>query len=493
MRTLESEPFVALLRAHLSAKKSARRKDHFLPVLSILPRTDDPLSSLPAFPLTLFEKYFLLDTSEDFPMLVDGVFHFTGCFEPEKFETALHEALQRQPLFTRKIEKRNGKYYWVPSNEPLVIQWLEAPPDWNGKAWNEPIDIFRRNGLDVYVVHQGDETKIYYRCHHICTDGIGFYRFFLDVFVLYAQKCGVGIDVPVPVVSERILDRDRMEPGELPEKIGVFRIVFDTVKEIVRWLREKPIFVGRRAESENSNAQICRKTYTVAEETLDRCRAMAREANCTLNDLLTAAFFVLLEQRCQDANADRSNRGNRIRLMIPINMRQPGCETIPATNMISYVFLTKKPSECRADRNFLLGISNEMRIIKDWQVGYMFWDALRFFDWIPGGLRLMTGTKRCRAGMVFSNMGVVERYFGETFSTSGSGIVEIAGMRLDRVESFAPCRPLTNLSVAAHRQAGKLLLSCEYNRTYLSEAELDQMFNDYETVLRRFSRNENDE
>ena len=441
------------------------------------------VTELSEFPLTLFEKYFLLDASDEFPMLVDGVFHFSGRFKPEKFEEAVRECLERQPLFLRKIERRKGDFFWVPCDGPFEIQWPDTPPDLNGVEWNEPIDLFKRNGLDLYVYHQNEETKVYYRCHHICTDGAGFYRFIGEVLAAYAVKCGTTVKMFKPVVQERILDRADFKPGELPGKIGFWRIVYDTFREIVRWLHEKPLFIGRR-KNEVTGPRFGRKTYVIGSETVKRCRIGIRSAGCTLNDLLIAAFFELLWKRETEQNQRREQNRNRIRLMIPVNMRWPGSEDIPAANMISYVFLTKKKADC--DSNLLRVVHDEMQVIKNWQVGYIFLDALRFFDRVPGGLRMMTSGKKCLASMVFSNMGSVERCFGDTFPDTGPGIVDIGDLRLEYLESFAPCRHLTNLSVAACFQSDRLVLCCEYDRVYLAEEELDTMFGVYEAILEKF-------
>lgn len=445
------------------------------------------LTELPEIPLTLFEKYFLLDASNEFPMLVDGVFHFSGHFESMKFEEAVHECLERQPLLLRKIEKKGRRFYWVPWNDSFEIQWLKTPPNINGPEWNEPIDLFQRNGLDLYVYHHGNETKIYYRCHHICTDGVGFYRFISEVLTVYAIKCASPIKLSKPVVARRILDRADFKPKELPKKIGFFKIIYETIREIVRWIREKPIYIGQR-KNETPDSRFGRKTYVIDAEIIERYRVKIKSVDCTLNDLLLAAFFKLLWN--QETKETVEQKGNRMRLMIPVNMRWPGSDDIPATNIISYVFLTKKKFDCNVGSDLLSTIHDEMQIIKNYQVGYMFFDALRFFDCIPGGLRMMTGGKSCLAGMVFSNMGSIERCFDNVFSNTESGVVNIAGLQLEFVESYAPCRHLTNISIAATLQSGKLVLCCEYDRLYLSENELDRMIGEYETTLNDLSQKE---
>ena len=91
----------------------------------------EPLPEM--MPLTLFEKYFLFDTTPEFPMQVDGVFHFSGCADKERLEMSLQKCLEKQPLLIRKIEKRGGQYYWVADERLFEIRQLDSPLDINSQ------------------------------------------------------------------------------------------------------------------------------------------------------------------------------------------------------------------------------------------------------------------------------------------------------------------------------------------------------------------------
>lgn len=434
-------------------------------------------------PLTVFEKYFLLDASEEFPMICDGSFHFTGIVDRDVFQEAVQDALKRQPLLTRKIKKRRRRFYWVPVQERFEIVQLETPPDVNCQEWNRPFDLFTTNGLELYACVNEMKTEIYYRCHHLCTDGTGIFRFFSDVFTEYAKRCGQPIAERFPLRPERIADRNNFPPSELPGKISFFRILYDTVREVVKWLQEKPIPLETEVETvDTTKGRFGRKTYFISMERVDEYRRYAKSQNSNLNDfLMTGLFTALSEQHLV------GRQGNRLRMMIPVNMRWPGSEDIPAANILSYVFLTKKKAACRRSRELLTEIHNEMQIIKDWQVGFMFLDALRFFNALPGGLRFMTGGKKCLASLVFSNIGTVEKFFDDDFAHTGDevgrGILQCGNLRLDRADAYAPCRRRTNLSVVASTQAGNLLIGCLFDRKFISDEWVDHWFDDLKMLL----------
>ena len=422
-------------------------------------------------PLTLFEKYFLFDTTLEFPMLVDGVLHFSGYVDKERLETSLRKCLNKQPLLTRKIEKRSGQYYWVVAERPVEIRLLDSPLDINSPDWNSPIDLFQKPGLEFAVYYSETETKLYYRCPHLCTDGSGFYRFLGDVLAAYHGEVEATMS---PIVPQRILDRAKYQPVELPAKISFFQILYSTTKEIIRWIREQPLALGRKKEPLTIR-NFYRKTYVFHEE-LYRClRYFSETQGWMMNDILTSAWFSVL--------ASCGNSDDLYRLMFPVNMRWKGSEDIPAANIISYVFLSRKGSQCHWNNDLVAELHGIMTYIKDWQIGFMFLNGLRFFNRIPFGLRLMTSGKRCLATLVFSNVGNIEKFFGYRFEKIDDGICKTSNLTLTHIESYAPCRHLTNLSAVASVQGNKLVLCCSFDRNYLSEEDVDALVRDYEKLL----------
>ena len=424
-----------------------------------------------SIPLTLFEKYFLFDTTPEFPMLVDGVLHFSGCADKERLETSLRKCLNKQPLLTRKIEKRSGQYYWVVAEHPVGIRLLDSPLEINSPDWNSPIDLFQKPGLEFAVYYSETETKLYYRCPHLCIDGSGFYRFLGDVLAAYHGE--VETTMP-PIVPQRILDRDKYQPAELPKKISFPKILYSTAKEIIRWMQEKPLALGQK-KGPLTVRNFYRKTYFLKGETYRHLSCFAETLGWTVNDILTGAWFGVL--------ASCGNSNDLYRLMFPVNMRWKGSEDIPAANIISYVFLSRKGSQCRWNNDLLAELHDIMKYIKDWQIGFMFLSGLRFFNRLPFGLRLMTSGKRCLATLVFSNVGNIEKFFGCRFEKIDDGICKTSNLTLTHIESYAPCRHLTNLSAVASVQGNKLVLCCSFDRNYLSEEDVDALVRDYEELL----------
>ena len=428
-------------------------------------------------PLTLFEKYFLLDTSVDYPMLLEGKIVLTGNLDKGVFEQAVQKALESHPLFVRKIEKKWGRFLWSGTLEPFAITWLGLP------GCDMPSIVATGTfpndcPLQLFVEKNDDLAVIYYVCHHLRCDAIGLFRFFGDIFAAYAICQGEQIEEHSTIEQARIVERDRFEEKELPEKLGFLQILKETVKGVVQWLSVRPLTLGLSHPSENM-PHFGKSLYSIPIETGDELKQFAKRHSVTLNDLAVTLFYAAVAKWQCDLHSSHENEF--IRFNIPINMRGQGSGAIPAANMISYAFLTCKIRDCLGGRHELLSnIHEEMQVIKDWQVGFMFLDGLAFFNRIPGGLSRLLRSKRCLASLVFSNAGIIEQSFGHVFRKSNDHKLLFGNVRLESMEPFAPCRRKTHLAIVLATHADKMALCCNYDRRFISDNQMQLLLEYYE-------------
>ena len=430
-------------------------------------------------PLTLVEKYFLLDTSVDYPMLLEGKIILTGNLDKNAFEQAVKKALESHPLFLRKIEKNRGRFFWSRTLEPYAVTWLDLP----GRDSPSTVDdgTFPKDcPLQIQVEKNNDRAVIHYVCHHLRCDAAGLFRFFGDIFAAYATEQGEKVEEYNAIKQEDIVERDRFQEKELPEKLSCFQILKDTVREVVRWLIVRPLTLGRRHSDLTENTpRFGKMSYSIPAETGDELRQYARRHSVTLNDLTVTLFYRAVAKWHRALFSSHENEF--LRFNIPINMRGPGNESIPAANMISYAFLTHKIKDCLGGHCELLSdIHEEMQLIKDWQVGFMFLDGLAFFNRIPGGLRGLLRSKRCLASLVFSNVGNIEQSFGHAFRKSDDQKPRFGNMQLESLEPFAPCRRKTHLAIVLMTLDGKMSFCCNYDRQFISDDQMRQLLDYYE-------------
>ena len=430
-------------------------------------------------PLTLVEKYFLLDSTADYPMGIVGKFVLTGNLDRDHFERAVQKSLKSHPLFLRKTEKRLGSLFWSRASSPLNILWSDTLADGFLPDADEALAL-ENYPLFVKVERTDSSAVIHFHCHHARCDGVGVYRFWGDVFSAYAAFQGQSVGEATPIELRKILERDKFQDKDLPEKMGFFRIVWENIKGVGQWLSVRPKALGRnRSPLPEGEIRFGKTTFHISRETNDRLRRYAKRCSVRLNDLFLALLYRAIARWQLDLFESKGNED--LRINVPVNMRWKGCDAIPATNIIGYAFLTRKIKNCLSDRHRLLdSIHDEMQIIKDWHVGLMFLDALAFFNRIPGGLRRMVRSKNCLASLVFSNVGMIERLLGHDFQKSDDQKLLFGNMCLDTLESFAPCRNKTRLTIVLATFAEQITLCCNYERQFISDEQMQLLLRYYD-------------
>ena len=429
-------------------------------------------------PLTLFEKYFLMDSSVEYPMLIKGRLTLTGDLNRKNFETAVQQALDSHPLFLKKIAKQCGYFYWTRDEEPFAVKWLDEPSSNVLSMFYHDIDEYYP--MRMAVEKRDDHAIVHYFCHHARCDGMGLFRFWGDIFAAYAAAQGETVPDACPIELERIVERDRFQEKELPEKLSAFRIFWESLKGVVKWLRLRPLPLGeKKSEFLSDEPRFGEMSHLCPPESVEQLQQYAKLHDAKLNDLVMTLLFTAVAKWQRDRFASGENR--IIRFNIPVNMRWDGCERSPAANIISYDFMTRTIHDCLSDlRPLLNGVHEEMQFFKDWQTTFIFLDALAFFNRIPGGLRRMVRSKTSLASLVYSNVGVLDRTFGREFRRSQDQKPLFGNMQLDDMRAYAPCRRMTHLTIVFATLANRMTLHCHYDREFISDEDMRLLLQYYD-------------
>jgi hypothetical protein len=399
-------------------------------------------------PLVPFEQYLLLDDRPDYPMTFIVQISLSGEIIRSLFETALEEARLRHPLLRALIQKIRGKgLCWVSADLKPQIDWadLDVPLNYAG---NRNIDLTSETGLRIWIRHRDDKCVITFQFHHCCCDGIGSFQFIGDLLACYGMHAAAPGNTPVlrPIDLKTLPERGRLPKAELETSVSRMRIVWDTVREAVKWAgrRITPLHLPASSVSEN---QKLSPLSGVDIECIDaakteRLRIVATANNATLNDLLLRDAFLTIDEWQSRYSAD--NAGDWFRIAMPTNLRPARRHSMPATNILSYTFLTRRAGECRDARKLLDGIQRETQLIKRWKLGFYFLAGVTFMQRIPGALSLCTSGKSCLSTVLLTNLGADgSRCFTARFPRQ-SGRIIAGNLRLDNIIGVPPLRPNTH-------------------------------------------------
>ena len=431
------------------------------------------LSTLFPLPLTVFERYMLLDDRPEYPMTFPMEFEFQGEVERGALEAALDEALARHPLLSARMEEggRGGPCFVAGPEDRPRLAWETAGGPLPFPA-GEPIDLTREAGSRFWL-RQGDGcATLNTQFHHACCDGMGAFRFLGDLFAGYGQRtAGEG---PRPEMApwdlEALRTRDQFAFAP-PEPVGLPRILWSTVVETTKWALRRPRPLAVPAASNGALAEP-RPYPDLAVHQFDEpqsraLRQQASQCGATVNDLLLRDLFLTMAEWNQEHGAGRKE--GWLAINMPQNLRQRSDERMPAANKMGYVFLTRHTRQLDDADTLLQGIRTETELVKQWSAGLFFISGLQWSLKVPGLCRRLMAGNGCFATTVLSNLGDFGRRVPGRFPREGARLL-IGNLRLDACRLAPPPRPLTHATLAVFTYANRLNLNLLRGRDFPAPA-----------------------
>ena len=428
--------------------------------------------------LTPFEEYMLLDDQPAYPMSCFFMIKLRGRFNVSVFESALQKALEYHPLLTSSVTETNGQFYWHNTGKmPDVVRLpldeeCRFPASKGINLFHEPaLKITLRNGItDPAVVELDGQTNIIFDVHHSASDAAGIARFIEDILCGYAHQTGFAEIQKEPVEPDLLVRRGSFgrKPGKLRRTLpkqfwGLFRAWKFLMYKI---LPLTPNTSDRDAPMPVAGYPAILHRDLTASET-QRVQQRAKQLGISINDLfLCAAFFAM--QHWREQHVTNKKRGY-LRVAVPINLRTPADDRMPAANIVSMVFLDRKPEKIRDSESFYHGIYHEMQHIKQNNLGWAFIHGLTVYQRIFGSFRRMVQQNRCWTTATVTNLG---RVFADVPLPTQEGRVQIGeSLELIGVETSPPVRPWTALGISVLTYADCMTINVHYDSGVLAHSD----------------------
>lgn len=348
-------------------------------------------------------------------------FLIEGDLNLEEMRQAFVQTLHSHPLLaSRAIRAKDGAgYQWDVEPNPEIAAFTDA--FLNQKEWKEfsnCIDPFRGPNSRLVICRLSDlpERKKHYllsfHFHHAVTDGIGSFEFCSDVFQTYLRAVKKGFeDISNGDKKQRRVSRKTLSPILLTERSLLDRRIpypvktstayFFLAKELARFLfsfpaRIRSIRPGKSLSKLPTNAPTANEIeyfnhdtcfgsqcdisgFEVSPEIVDILRRFAQLHEATLNHILLAATF-----RALGAMPVRwSLFAHPWVAVLPVNMRRPTTNRIPAHNGIGYAFVRRSKVACLDWRSNFPSLKTELDAIQDWKLAGLFVDALAYIRTFP--------------------------------------------------------------------------------------------------------------
>lgn len=463
------------------------------------------LASLFPLPLSDFEYYMFVDDRPTHPMVFVVAVDVAGTLSRGAFETAVSAALAVHPLFSCRIARvaRRG-WCWVADPQSAAdIRWTEIPEPQSGEReavsavaaeWPDipiqALDLQRHSGLLIEVMHRRLCGRIVFHLHHSCCDGIGALEFVGEILARYGQQTAAEAESRPefePPCVQKLRDRDTMDTGPAVTQRHR-RSVKRVIGKVRRLLLRRPLPLRPlSAESRSSAAPV--PARAIQSRMLPRSvsrglRALAARRSVSVNDLLIREMLLQIldwNQRAGEVPSD-----SWLRVSVPVSMRTAQHERMPATNIVSYAFVTRRVSECRNPEELLASIHRQTSDVLYHREGIVALRFLHFLRLIPGAMKLVLGFKSCFCTVVLANVGDLRKRFSGHMPLQRN--LWVAGnLTVEGICGVAPVRPNTRAAVTIGEYGGQLCVHLRTDATVISRDDTERFLAEYSERLVRLA------
>jgi hypothetical protein len=204
-------------------------------------------------------------------------------------------------------------------------------------------------------------------------------------------------------------------------------------------------------------------SHHFSEEETESLRRTARRLNVATSSLLLRDQMLALDDWNRAHSADGA--GRRLRIVVPINLRDGVRARTPAFNATSLRFVDRDWRELADPACLLASLHEQMQATGEIRRRPTLLKAIRFLGRFPYALSARMRADRCLGTAVFSNVGIL---FAGSPLLGPDRKMTSGGLILESVEAAPPVRPQTLASFAALYYGNRLTISLCYDLHRLS-------------------------
>jgi hypothetical protein len=255
------------------------------------------------------------------------------------------------------------------------------------------------------------------------------------------------------------------------------------VREGLRFFAEAPRPLPSCTDS-SGDAAPCTDVGFVSqalpEDVTAGVRLAAGKSGATINDLLLRDLFLALRGWSRAAGDDPGRR--RLRILMPQNLRQRDDRAMPAANVMSFAFLTRRADACDRADELLASIRRETELIRRYRLSLYVLGSLGWTQ-STGCFGWLMRRPVCFATAVLTNLGDPTRRFVARFPRSRSGLA-VGNLVFEQITGGPPVRPLTKAAFSIFNSARSISVSLKCDPHCYSALDTQRLLGQYVAQLR---------
>ena len=169
----------------------------------------------------------------------------------------------------------------------------------------------------------------------------------------------------------------------------------------------------------------------------------------------------------RDWNHELGQPRNRLRVVVPVNLRNRSDLAMSAANRLSYSFLTRSERQMRSSERLLSSIGRETSTLRRNGTALELLKKLRLLQQTGRFYPWVFTPQRCFATAVFSNLGDPTRRFRIRFPRR-NGLVQVGNMTLTSFAGTTALRPQTHAGFFFNTYAHQLTISTRFDPAYFT-------------------------
>lgn len=389
------------------------------------------------------------------------IFTFELAFKGELCQRTLREALQlvtsRYPLLWARLERH--RWRWILPSQPFIPLHLR-------KGELSDLNLETVGGTELLLCEGKNGSLLRLYGHHACTDAHGALEFLRDLLLGYHQLKS-GEEVRFHPQEPRVLrERGNLRP---PVQSTNNLPVWATLKIVWDWLFKGPALMRNPPGESRPDPPREVSTYHFGSGAAGQLLAKAGEKELRMNTISFALLFQWLSRWQRELG--RPHLEERMRLLMPTNLRTRDEASGGACNRIGYAFLTRTLKDSLDFGALCRSIQQEVQFIQSYRPDFMMLDLMSFVD------RL--GCLRPGLALPLRYATAVQTYFNLTplfncFERRGDDY-KIGDALLESCAAAAPVRPGVGATFGVFRLGHKFSIALRTDATRFSLESEERM------------------